>query len=437
MRILIAAAGSYGDIAPYTGLAARLRAAGHVVALAADPSYDSLLRSADLCPIPLPADPRSAGGAAVGRASAGGSAAGRGGGDVSGSGNRALMRAAAGFVRTLGTSLARAVAEADPEMLLLSTTTAPLGRQLSEALGIPALGVALQPAHPTGDFPPPVSGARSLGRRGNHLAGRAAQRVVDRLYADAVRALRTELGLSHASATAIRRARAATVMPVLHGFSTALVPCPADWPAELKVVGNWWPFVPSGARLPDRLADFLASGPPPVLIGFGSMGAGHGERLGRTAVRALRRAGVRGVLQAGWAGLSADDEPPGDDMLTIGNVPHALLLPHLAAVVHHAGAGTTAAALRAGLPSVPVPVTADQPFWAARLVAAGAGTAPLSFAALAADRAEERLAAAVGRAVRDASLRARAEAAARHMETEDGAGAVLAAVEETPLVGGV
>ncbi|NDZ83334.1 glycosyltransferase, partial [Streptomyces sp. SID10853] len=206
----------------------------------------------------------------------------------------------------------------------------------------------------------------------------------------------------------------------------------------LDVVGNWWPQVPPGAQLPVPLAEFLAAGPPPVFVGFGSMGHGEGGRLGALAVRALRRAGVRGVLQSGRAGLSAGDDVAGalagqdmagDDMLTVGQVPHEFLFPRLAAVVHHAGAGTASHALRAGVPSVPVPVTADQPFCASRLAAVGAGTPPLPFAALSQGGAETRLAEAVRTAVRDPSLRRAARRGAAVMDTEDGAGAVIGAVE--------
>ncbi|MFE2145626.1 glycosyltransferase, partial [Streptomyces sp. NPDC059456] len=151
--------------------------------------------------------------------------------------------------------------------------------------------------------------------------------------------------------------------------------------------------------------------------------AGEGERLGAIAVRALRRAGLRGILQSGSAGLVAEGGG-GDDVLTIGDVPHALLFPRLAAVVHHAGAGTTAAAVRAGIPSVTVPVAADQPFWAARLAAIGAGTAPVPFRSLTA----EGLADALTAAVRDPSYAHAAAAAGRHMSGEDGAGGVVAAV---------
>ncbi|MDT0449280.1 glycosyltransferase [Streptomyces hesseae] len=400
MRILIAAAGSRGDVAPYTGLGAELRLAGHDVAIAATDAYAHLVRDAGLEFRSLPADTRGRG---------------------AGTGKRELMRTAAAFVTELGQGFADAVDD-DTELLLLSATTAPLGWHLTEATGIPSLGAYLQPTAPTGDFPPAVTGTRSLGRLGNRAMGRFALRMVDRLYEQAVADLRARLRLPPLAPSAMRRRQEQADWPVLNGYSTALVPRPADWRPGMRVVGTWWPHHDPAERLPAELEDFLGAGPRPVLIGFGSMAGGEGERLSGIAVRALRRAGLRGILQSGSAGLAAD----GDDVLTIGDVPHAALFPRLAAVVHHAGAGTSAAALRAGVPAVTVPVTGDQPFWAGRLAALGAATDPIPFPSLTA----ERLADALDRVVKQESYAQAAATAARHMATEDGAGQALKAIEE-------
>lgn len=409
MRILIAAAGSRGDVAPYTGLGAGLRRAGHDVAVATTDAFAPLVREAGLEFRSLPADPRGGGGGVTGK--------------------RELMRAAATFITELGQGFADAMTD-DTELLMLSATTAPLGWHLAEATGTPSLGVYLQPTAPTGDFPPVVTGSRSLGRPVNRLAGRFALRMTDRVYEPAVAELRLRLGLPALSAAGMRRRQEQANWPVLHGFSTALVPRPSDWRPGLEVVGNWWPHHDDTERLPPELEDFLGAGPRPVLVGFGSMAAGEGQRLSELVVRALRLAGLRGILQSGSAGLAAGPSgsaglaAEGDDVLTIGDVPHALLFPRLAAVVHHAGAGTSAAALRAGIPAVTVPVTADQPFWAGRLAALGAATEPIPFRSLTA----ERLADSLGRAVRQQTYARAAAEAARQMRTEDGAAQVLAAV---------
>lgn len=407
MRILITTAGSRGDVAPYTGLGVALRDAGHEVALAATQSFAPLAEEAGLEFRPLPADPRSHG-------------------DVLG--KRELLRAAAAFLTDLGEGFAGAVTEGT-DLLLLSTTTAPLGWHVAEATGIPSMGVYLQPTAPTGDFAPTVAGARSLGRFGNRAAGRFTLHMADRVFEPAVARLRERMELPPLTAARMRRRQEEAARPVLHGFSTALVPRPSDWADHLTVTGCWWPYVDAAHRLPAELEDFLAAGPPPVLIGFGSMAAGEGERLGAIAVRALRRAGLRGILQSGIAELVAAGVSAGDDVLVIGDVPHALLFPRLAAVVHHAGAGTAAAAVRAGVPSVTVPVAADQPFWAGRLAAIGAGTAPIPFPSLTA----ERLADALTAAVREPSYARAAAAAARHTAAEDGAGGVVSAVRRLAL----
>lgn len=172
MRILIAAAGSRGDVAPYTGLGNALLRAGHEVALAAPDAFAPLAREAGLEFRGLPA-----------RAEGGGAAT-----------KRELMRTAAAFVTELGRGFAAAM-DRGTDLLLLSTTTAPLGWHLAEATGTPAIGAYLVPAAPTGDFPPVVTAARSLGRPGNRTAGRFALRMADRLYTGAVADLRRSLGL--------------------------------------------------------------------------------------------------------------------------------------------------------------------------------------------------------------------------------------------------
>ncbi|MFE4824361.1 glycosyltransferase [Streptomyces sp. NPDC056704] len=398
MRILIAAAGSRGDVAPYTGLGAELRRAGYDVVLATTDTFAPLVRDAGLEFRRLPADLRVRGGA---------------------TGKRELMRTAAAFITELGQGFADAMDEG-ADLLLLSTTTAPLGWHLTEATGTPSLGVYLQPTAPTGDFPPVVTGSRSLGRLANRATGRFALRMADRVYEQAVAKLRHRLQLPAASPSEMRRRQERANWPILHGFSTALVPRPSDWRPGLEVVGNWWPHHDPAERLPTDLEDFLRAGPRPVLIGFGSMASGDGERLSEIAVRALRRAGLRGILQAGSAGLAAD----GEDVLTIGDVPHALLFPRLAAVVHHGGAGTSAAALRAGVPAVTVPVTADQPFWAGRLAALGAATDPIPFRSLTA----ERLADSLDQVVKQQAHSRAAARAAQHLVTENGAGQALKAI---------
>jgi UDP:flavonoid glycosyltransferase YjiC (YdhE family) len=409
MRVLIVTAGSRGDVAPYTGLGGRLHAAGHQVALAAHPSYAELAAGCGLDFRPIPGDLRALQASANGR--------------LHRSDTRGLIefvRVGTRFVGELGDGIA-AAADGGMDLMLLSATAAPLGYSVAERHGIPSLGVFLQPVQPTGDFPPMVLGARSLGGWGNRIAGQWGHALGRSVYAAASRRLRARLGLAPANLRSLDRRCAALRWPILHGFSPTVVPRPADWRPGLDVVGYWWPEPRAPWQPPPELVDFLSAGPPPVFVGFGSM-VGAVDRLTALVGSALRAAGLRGIIQSDVAGAPALATK---DMITIGEAPHDWLFPHVAAVVHHAGAGTTAAGLRAGVPAVPVPMMADQPFWANRLAMLGVSPAIIPAHRLSA----ARLTAAIQAAVSDPSYAHRARAIAVRLAAEDGTGAVVRAVE--------
>ena len=126
------------------------------------------------------------------------------------------------------------------------------------------------------------------------------------------------------------------------------------WP--LDQAQDWTP--------PPALRDFLSTGRPPIYVGFGSMLAGSGERLTELVLEAIRRSGRRAIVATGWGALQNTGAAVQDDVLFVDNVPHDWLFPRVSIAVHHGGAGTTAAAARAGLPQVVVPFVADQFFWA-------------------------------------------------------------------------
>ncbi|RGD57042.1 glycosyltransferase [Kitasatospora xanthocidica] len=398
MRILIVTTGSRGDVAPFTGLGRRLVDAGHRVAVVAHPTFAALLESCGLEHWPLPGDPEEL---IRARARA-----------TSPEEIRALMTA---FVDGLADGVADAVA-GGADLLLTAFAPSPLSLTAGDAYGVPVLGTYLTPAFATTEFPlPGPAGGADLGPEGNLAAGQDRLRGADRMFSSAVDRMRERLSLpGRTSPEPLGHTR-----PVVHGYSPVLLPRPADWPAPVDVAGFWWPARPLGWQPPGDLVDFLQAGPAPVFIGFGSMAPGEGERLGELVTAAVRQAGVRAVVQAGWAGLEA----AGDGVFCVGDVPHDWLFPRTAAVVHHAGAGTTGAALRAGVPAVPVPVMADQPFWAARLHRLGVAPQPVPFA----DLTAERLAAAITAALAE-PVRRRAAAVAGLMAGEDGAGAVLAHV---------
>ncbi|WP_414930004.1 glycosyltransferase [Tsukamurella pseudospumae] len=173
-----------------------------------------------------------------------------------------------------------------------------------------------------------------------------------------------------------------------------------------------------GTLGPD-LEDFLSDGPPPAAVTLGSTATANGAALSSIIAEATAAADVRAVVQRGWAGL----EPEGEHVFVVDEVPHALLFPRCAAVVHHCGAGTTAAALHAGAPSVPVPGIMDQPFWARRLHLLGAATAPLPRHALTVDDLTAALRTVGEHRVAAAGL-------GEKLRAEDGAGRAAAAITD-------
>jgi UDP:flavonoid glycosyltransferase YjiC (YdhE family) len=201
---------------------------------------------------------------------------------------------------------------------------------------------------------------------------------------------------------------------VLCCFSDTVVPRPADWPSYVHTTGYWFVDTAPDWSPPRELAGFLAAGPPPVYVGFGSMVPADPVRTDAVVRSALRRAGLRGVL----AGDPAH-APQDDDVLVVNDVPHAWLFPRMAAVVHHGGAGTTAAGMRAGVPTIVCPFFGDQPYWGERVAALGAGPRPLPVKGLTAGH----LAASLQRATGSERVRAAAARLGERLSAEDGVGA--------------
>jgi sterol 3beta-glucosyltransferase len=146
--------------------------------------------------------------------------------------------------------------------------------------------------------------------------------------------------------------------------SPTLAPTYPDLPAHFEVMGPWILQEPAYTP-PPALAAFLQKHPRPVMVSFGSMGGTRGPALTQVVLDALALTGLPAIIQSGYSGLSTDKVP--DHVCFVDFVPHDWLFPQAACVVHHAGAGTTTAVARAGVPHVPVTFIADQPYFAAHL----------------------------------------------------------------------
>jgi sterol 3beta-glucosyltransferase len=180
------------------------------------------------------------------------------------------------------------------------------------------------------------------------------------------------------------------------------------------VTGYWFLNQTDGWQPTPELEAFLKAGPPPVYVGFGSMAGRNPRRLANIVINALRVSGMRGIIATGWGGLQTERLPP--TLQQIDQAPHAWLFPRMAAVVHHGGAGTTAAALQAGRPSVIVPFFGDQPFWGQRVHMLGGGSRPIAQKKL----TVEKLAAAIKNMVSDPLVQKKAENLGEKIRHENG-----------------
>jgi sterol 3beta-glucosyltransferase len=204
-------------------------------------------------------------------------------------------------------------------------------------------------------------------------------------------------------------------VPHLHLFSEHVVRRPKDWPACGEVTGFCFLDAPAAWRPPAALTDFLAAGPKPVYVGFGSMTGMNPEKLATLTRDALRQSKQRAVIGMGWGGIHGFEAS--DDMHVVDDVPHDWLFPRVSAVAQHCGAGTTAAALRAGRPTVAVPFFADQTFWGQTLNDLGAAPPPVPKKKL----TVARLAAAIAHATSEPRYAERSEAIGAAIRAEDGA----------------
>lgn len=159
-------------------------------------------------------------------------------------------------------------------------------------------------------------------------------------------------------------------------MSPHLAPKPTDWDTNIDVVGFWYLDLQSNYKPAQDLVDFLEKGEKPVYIGFGSIVVDDPKTLSKNVIEAVIQSGQRAIISPGWAKLGEGmDLPP--TIKLIGAAPHDWLFPRCAAVCHHGGAGTTAAGLKSGCPTIIVPFFGDQPFWGACVAQQGVGPTPI------------------------------------------------------------
>ncbi len=409
MRITILTYGSRGDVQPFLPLSLGLIANGHCVTLAAPSRFKNLVEEHSINFVPLAGDPQEL--------------------------SRRLNNAGHNFVKILrelmnhgveiGADVLRQTEEAcrDADLIIHSFTHLVGAHTLAREKNIPDIHVQPFPMFgSTGDYP-------------NVTLPNLRSRVVNRLthqFSEKITWWTSQIGFEQVCRRAglpkrklywpfeddPRRPRT----PILCAWSPSVLSAPRDWPSRIHVTGYYFFSHDHSHQPPAELDVFLKAGKPPICITFGSMVNREAEKIDHVVHESLRQTQNRGIILSGWSGVR---HRPSKDVLYLESMSHDWLLPRCRMVVHHGGAGTTAAGLRAGIPNIVLPFTADQPFWGRRVRAIGAGPGPILVKKL----STETLTRAIVEAESE-SLRERARAIGQRIRSEDGVGCAVKLIEK-------
>ena len=416
MKITVNTFGTRGDIQPYIALSLGLQQSGHSVRVVTHEIFESFVKEhgLDFCPLKL--DPHQV---LINQS-------------LSELGNNTIR-----INRWMEENFKSALrdifivtlkANRDAELMLNSGLSF-AGWHVAEKLDIPALATYLWPVTPSrhipaasGKIPPdwlPLKGVV------NYLSTKLSNQLFFNLLLSSVNQCRKDiLDLQPMRAReywSLDSAQSST--PLIYGYSPVVIPKPPDWSNNQQVSGYWFLDTAEGYQPETDLLDFLADGLPPVYIGFGSMVDHKQEEITQIVINALREINQRGILLGGWSALGSGDLPA--SILRVDAVPHDWLFPQMAAVVHHGGAGTTAAGLRAGVPSVVVPSFGAQFFWSWRVPELGAGPKPIPRNKL----TVAKLARAIQQAVNDDSIRSKASLICQQIRAENGVEVAIRMIE--------
>jgi sterol 3beta-glucosyltransferase len=418
MRIAIIASGSRGDVQPYVALGKGLAQAGHAVRLVTHLDFETLVNAYGLEFWPVAGSVQDVAQSAEMR-------------ERLGKGNfLAVMRLMAKEAQRGALHLAEAGLAAcqGVDLMLAGLGGLFTGLALAEKLGIPLLQAYYIPFTPTRAYPSFLLPRQPswLGGSLNRLSHHLVRQIMWQSFRSADRLARKEvLGFPPAPFWGPYSADGAQCVPILYGFSPSVIPPAPDWDDSIHVTGYWFLDAADDWTPPSALKEFLEAGPPPVYIGFGSMSSQKPEETTALLLQSLAQTQQRAIILSGWGGLHKADLP--DSVLMVDSVPFSWLFPRVAAVVHHGGAGTTSAGLRAGVPSIVIPFFADQPFWGQRVAALGVGPEPIPRKKLKA----ERLAQAIHTAVTDQAMRQRAADLGAKIQAEDGIAHAVAVIQDT------
>ncbi len=420
MKVLISCYGTLGDVQPYVALAIGLKSKGHEVTIATSSRFESFIKGENLNFIPLDDELLKI---------------------IETSDGKELLEKTNSFFQVIkqGIKLKKkvdplnaalmkenwqAAKKFSPDLILYhpKAISAP---HIAERLGIKAiLATPIPFFFPTTSFSliniPLIDRLPFF----NQLSFYFIKKITEVSIKKYVDQFRMEIGLPKWNNLDLIKNNKGQSVNCLHLFSETFLPKPTDWPQNAFVSGycfleqnhNWKPS--------NELQTFLSSGPPPIYVGFGSMMTNNTKGLTDIVIEAIEKSGSRAILATGWGGLQTGHISK--NILNIDQAPHSWLFPRVSAVIHHGGAGTTAAGLRAGKPSLVIPFFGDQPFWGRQVYKKGLGPQPIKANKL----NVRKLTVAIAELTTNTEMALKAKAIGEQMKQEDGIKNAISIIEE-------
>ncbi|MEW5853829.1 MAG: glycosyltransferase [Myxococcota bacterium] len=394
MRIILAASGSRGDVQPMVALAGGLQAGGHSVLVCASPNHSDWVRERGVPFLPMGRDFHSYVREHAWRANAN---------------PIELLQGVAKLleseVESQFASLLPVVKNAD---LVVGGSVHLAAASVAELMGVPYRYLFYCPQFlPSSEHPPWILPWSSLPTWANRLSWQVGQSAIEMTVRPLINRLRTRLGLRPIQDVLRHLVGSQPILAADPALSTV----PAD--VEVPVLQTGALQCPASGRLPDDVEAFVLEGEPPVYIGFGSVPDPNPNRTADLIFESMWALGRRALISGEFATLNGLKVPPHCKL--IPPLDHALLLPRMAAVAHHGGAGTTSAAARAGVPQVVVPHLMDQHYWGHQVFTLGMGPRPIWRRHLTA----RRLTRALQEALANSQMRARARSMAARLRATD------------------
>ncbi|KAL2486119.1 Sterol 3-beta-glucosyltransferase UGT80A2 [Abeliophyllum distichum] len=419
LQIVMLIVGTRGDVQPFVAIGKKLQDYGHRVRLATHSNFKEFVLTAGLEFYPLGGDPKVLAGYMVKNK----------GFLPSGPSEIPIQR---NQMKEIIYSLLPACKEPDLDSgipfkadAIIANPPAYGHTHVAEALDIPIHIFFTMPWTPTSEFPHPLS-------RVKQPAGyRLSYQIVDSLIWLGIRDMINDVRKKKLKLRPVTYLSGSqgSESDIPHGYiwSPHLVPKPKDWGPKVDVVGFCFLDLATNYEPPESLLNWLKLGPKPIYVGFGSLPVQEPEKMTQIIVEALEITKQRGIINKGWGGLGNLAEPK-DSIYLLDNCPHDWLFLQCAAVVHHGGAGTTAAGLKAACPTSIVPFFGDQPFWGDRVHARGVGPPPIPVDEFSLPKLVDAI-----KFMLDPEVKDRAVELAKAMENEDGvAGAVKAFFKHFP-----